>query len=344
MHSIFYSYVRNYSPSWDKVETSVQEKLHHVTTGEYRALAVYQAGERASMTLVLIAGAILLFCIPSFPQDTSSDGGSSAGELLRRVIDTELKAQAEDHSHWMYRLQTHSSGNEQVKLVVETKDGDLDRLESVNGRPINAEQQKTEDHRIAGFLQQPDERKKRRHAQEEDDRQTEHLFKTLPAAVIATYGEHKGDLVEILFQPNPNFHPSSHEDAVFHEMAGKIWIDQKENRLAGIEGRLIRDVKFGGGLLGHLDQGGEFYVKQSEVAPGHWEITLMHVNMNGKVLFFKTIAVQDNEIRTNFQRVADNLTLAEAAQELQRHSTSPTKSAAVEMHPLPTGSQITNRN
>jgi hypothetical protein len=37
--------------------------------------------------------------------------------------------------------------------------------------------------------------------------------------------------------------------------------------------------------------------------------------------------VQENEIRTNFQRVPDNLTLAEAAEQLQRQST--VKSASV---------------
>jgi hypothetical protein len=79
-------------------------------------------------------------------------------------------------------------------------------------------------------------------------------------------------------------------------------------------------VKFGGGLLGHLDKGGEFHVKQSEVSPGYWEITLLHVNMHGKALFFKTIVVQENEIRTNFQRVPDNLTLSEAAEQLQKQS------------------------
>jgi hypothetical protein len=74
-------------------------------------------------------------------------------------------------------------------------------------------------------------------------------------------------------------------------------------------------------LLGHLDKGGEFQVKQSEVAPGHWEIDLLHINMHGKALFFKTVAVQQDEVRTNFQRVPDNLTLAEAAKELQKRST-----------------------
>ncbi|MGA7930851.1 MAG: hypothetical protein WCA20_33270 [Candidatus Sulfotelmatobacter sp.] len=218
----------------------------------------------------------------------------------------------------MYLEKTGASGKEQVKWIVETRAGNLDRLWLMNGRAITHEQQEQEDLRIARLLHKPGEWKKRQRAQEADARQTERLFKMLPNAVTAKLGEHRGGLVEILFQPNPNFHPSSHEAAVFHAMEGRIWIDEKQNRLAEIEGHLIRPVKFYGGVLGHLDEGGRFHVKQSEVTPGHWEITLLNVNMHGKALFFKTISVQQNESRSNFQPVPDDMTLAQAAERLQR--------------------------
>jgi len=275
----------------------------------------------------VIVGAFLVFCIPALSQNTSGDAGLSAGELLRRVVNSELKAQADDHSHWMYEVKAGVPGKEQVKVAVQTRQGYLDRLRFMNGQPITPEQEKQEDQRIARLLKQPDEQKKQRRAQEQDAQKTERLFKMLPAAVTASYGKRQGELVEILFEPNRNFHPPSHEAAVFHAMAGRIWINTRENRLVEIEGHLTGGVKFGGGLLGHLDKGGEFHVKQSEVAPGLWEITLLHVNMHGKALFFKTIAVQENEIRTNFQRVPDNITLSEAAQQLQKQST--VKSASV---------------
>jgi hypothetical protein len=275
----------------------------------------------------VIATAFLVFCIPALPQNTSGDGGLSAGELLRRVVNSELKAQANDHTHWMYEVKAGVSGKEQVKVAVQTREGYLDRLRFVNGRPITPEQAKQEDQRIARLIKNPAEQKKQQRAQQQDAQKTERLFKMLPDAVTASYGERSGDLVEILFKPNRNFHPPSHEAAVFHAMAGRIWINTRENRLVEIEGHLTTGVKFGGGLLGHLDKGGEFHVKQSEVAPGLWEITLLHVNMHGKALFFKTIAVQENEIRTNFRRVPDNLTLSEAAEQLQKQST--VKSAAV---------------
>jgi hypothetical protein len=83
---------------------------------------------------------------------------------------------------------------------------------------------------------------------------------------------------------------------------------------------LIHEVKFGGGVLGHLDPGGDFDVKQAEVAPGFWELTVLNVNMKGKALFFKTIAVQQKYSRTHFQKVRDDLTPAEAAEVLHKQA------------------------
>jgi hypothetical protein len=248
-----------------------------------------------------------------------ADDGPPAGEFLRRVVAGELQAQADDHSHWAYQAKEEVAGRPEVKRVIETAQGNLDRLQSVSGQPILENEAKREQERIRKLVGDRNAQRKLERAQTEDDQRTEHLFRVLPQAVLASYGARQDGLVEVLFKPNPNFHPSSHEDAVFHAMEGHIWIER--NRLAEIEGHLIRPVKFGGGWLGHLDQGGEFRVKQAEVAPGHWEITLLHVNMHGKALFLKTIGVQQNEVHYDFERVRDNLTLAEAAEQLEKHTT-----------------------
>ena len=299
----------------------MRESPHTVRTGDHRVFVAKRALRRTDAASILITVALLIFCIPVRAQGTPSAATLSAGDLLRRAVNGELQAQARDHTHWMYQIKAGAPGKEQAKLVVETPDGDLERLQSLNGQPITPEQERREDERIASIVSRPKshERSKQRREQAEDARKTDELFRVLPSAVISSYGERRGELVEILFQPNPNFHPSSHEDAVFHAMAGRIWINQRENRLAEIEGHLIEDVKFAGGLLGHLEKGGEFHVRQSEVTPDHWEITLLHVDMHGKALFFKTISVQENEIRTNYQPVPDNLTLSQAAEELQEH-------------------------
>jgi hypothetical protein len=81
-----------------------------------------------------------------------------------------------------------------------------------------------------------------------------------------------------------------------------------------IDGQLTSEVKFGGGILGHLDKGGTFIVNQKDVGGGHWELTRLFINMNGKALFFKTIDVHHDEQDVDFQPVRGDITLREAAE------------------------------
>ena len=263
---------------------------------------------------LLVAGMLI-----PLPTVAAQDDDRSANDLLRAVVENELKAQAADHSHWSYESTSPASGTGCKEThVIQTKDGEIGRVVAVDGRPLTSAEQENEDRRIQRFIDNPQQQRKRQREESEDDAKTERIFKVLPQMVIATYGQKKGDLVELDFKPNPGFRPSSHEEEVFHSMEGRIWVDPQKRRLAEIDGHLTTSVKFGGGLLGYLDKGGEFRVKQSEVAPGYWEITLMHVDMRGKALFFKTISVQQNELHTNFQRLPDDLTLAQGANELRQ--------------------------
>jgi hypothetical protein len=234
------------------------------------------------------------------------------------VVNNELKAMDQDHSHWMYRLETQKAGTQETKEVVETKDGDLTRLVAKNGQPLSAEEQKSEDQRIEKFINNPGERQKRQQDANEDARKTRTLMTLLPDALTYSGPETNGNIAKLKFQPNPDFHPPSREAHVFHEMEGELIVDAKQQRIVEFSGHLIHAVDFGGGLLGHLDQGGTFDVRQEEVAPGHWEISLLKINMKGKALFFKTISVQQDEKYSDFHRVPDTLTLAQAEDLLRK--------------------------
>jgi hypothetical protein len=97
------------------------------------------------------------------------------------------------------------------------------------------------------------------------------FLKILPDAFNVTYVGRQGDLVEFDFKPNPNFRPPNREARVFHAMEGSMSINVKDNRLAAIGGKLMQEVKFGGGFLGVLDKGGRFAFRQQEMPPalGH---------------------------------------------------------------------------
>ena len=242
----------------------------------------------------------------------------SANDLARRVIINELKFQ-DDHTNWMYRLEKEQNGKKQVEEIIETKEGSLSRLLSINDRPLSAKQQAEEDQRVEELMTSRSAKRKLQRALNAETLQGRRLFTMLPDAFVFDYAGNGGSLVKLSFRPNPTFHPPSLEARVFHDMEGEMWVDSKPARLAAFDGRLMQDVKFGFGLLGQLDRGGHFEVRQAEVVPGHWDITTMSVEMTGKALLFKSIGVQKRENRRDFHQVSDDLTLTQAAEILNRH-------------------------
>jgi hypothetical protein len=266
---------------------------------------------------VAFALAIVLLSVPAHPQSVPSSQ-VSANDLARRVITNELRFQA-DHTNWMYRLEKEQYGKKQVEEIIETKEGSLSRLLSINDHSLTAKQQEEEDQRVQALMTSQSAKRKLQRVLDAETLQGRRLFKMLPDAFVFNYAGGDGNLVRLSFRANPNFRPPSLEARVFHDMEGEMWVDCKQERLAAFNGHLNQDVKFGFGLLGHLDKGGHFEVGQAEVVPGHWDMTSMSVEMTGKALLFKSIGVQKRENRRDFHQVSDDLTLTQAADILNRH-------------------------
>jgi hypothetical protein len=271
---------------------------------------------RPTHSPVPLALAVILLSLPARPQSTPSSQ-VSANELARKVITNELTFQ-DDHTNWMYRLEKEQSGKKRVEEIIETKEGSLSRLLSIDDRPLSAKQQEEENKRVQELMTSRSAKRKLQRELEEATLQGRRLFKMLPDAFVFNYAGDDGNMLKLSFRPNPNFHPPSMEARVFHDMEGEMWVDCKQQRLAAFSGRLTRDVKFGLGLLGHLDRGGHFEVRQAEVVPGHWDLTNMTVEIAGKALLFGTIGMRKKETHEDFYQVSDDLTLAEAADMLNR--------------------------
>jgi hypothetical protein len=281
-----------------------------------------EAGEAMSSPFLArctLAGLIALLPIAAaFGQSAPAGPPVSANDLVRAVIANELKPQDGSHGRWMYRLEREEQGKKKTKEVVQTGQGSLDRLVAVDGQPLNAKEQQDESERIGNLIRNPAEQQRLEQTRKKDAEQCTAFFKMLPDALSFIYAGRDGDLIKLSYRPNPSFQPPSREARVFHEMEGEMWVHETQRRLVRIRGQLIADVKFAGGLLGHLEKGGHFNVEQRELLPGQWDLTFMEVDMKGKALFFKTIAVQEREYRSDFRTVPDGLTLVEAAELLTR--------------------------
>lgn len=268
----------------------------------------------------MFATVILVLVFRFAIAQAQSNAQISPADLVKAVIRSELNPSDGSEVRWKYLQVKEVDGKQETRQVVETKSGSLDRLIAIAGRPLSAGQQRDETERILRLSHNPEDQRKLEQARKKDAEQCDAFFKMVPEAFLFEFAGQSGNVVKLVFKPNPAFQPASREGKVLHEMAGEVWVDAKQLRLVSINGHLVNEVKFAGGLLGHLEKGGQFAVKRTEVAPARWEVTEMAVNMQGKALLFKTISVQQKELHQNFERVRDDLTIADAAAILLKQS------------------------
>jgi len=250
------------------------------------------------------------------------DQGINARNLAREVIWNELWAQTHNHNLWSHRELTRSDSKELLFQYFQTKEGTIRRLLAVNGHPLDAPQRQAENERIQRVIRSPEVVREDQKKEEADARRERSFLRLFPEAFLYREVGRQGDLVTLRFTPNPLFHPPNDMAKVLHSLEGTMVVNAKEKRLVSIKGRLMTEVRFWGGLLGYLQQGGTFSVSMENVAPGDWELKSLVIKMKGKALLFKTIGVQEDERCSSYTPVPPDATLAQAAESLLKSATS----------------------
>lgn len=232
-------------------------------------------------------------------------------------MQNEIQSQLHDTDLWSYREVTKAKDREQLTEYCETKRGTIHRLLAVNGHPLNSKQRQAESRRIAKVLRSPDLLRAAEKKQSADAQEERKFLKLFPRAFRYQVESRQGDRVTLRFKPSPDFSPSGLEERALHALEGTMVVDVRQKRLVSVQGHLMTEVKFWGGVLGHLDQGGTFSVVSEDVAPGDWELKSLAVEMNGKALLFKTITVHEQDTYSNYKLVPPDTTLAQAAERLK---------------------------
>jgi hypothetical protein len=185
---------------------------------------------------------------------------------------------------------------------------------------LTAEQRAADEARMKKLVEDPSERAKRDKRAKEDEDKGMQMFKAIPDAFIFKYEGAENGEVRLSFFPNPRYNAPTRELQVFRSLSGMIWIDRAALRMSRLDGSLFEDVTFGWGLLGRLNKGGTFSVRQSRVGDDHWEIVALDVKMAGHAVIFKTINVKQLQRMTEFHRISDSMTISEAYQLLEKNN------------------------
>lgn len=270
--------------------------------------------------------AALMVSAAAVTSTSGQSGPASPVELVKRAVANEIKTNATG-GKFMFRDRKQTAKGSETRLLVETRQATAGLVIARNDRPLSAEERQAETARAERFLTNPAELDRKEKREREDTEHTLEVMKALPEAFLYTpggteagtqgVGKAEDQLVRLNFRPNPDYVPPSRVEQVLTGMQGYILIDAAQERIAKVDGTLAKDVDFGWGILGRLNRGGHFLVQQGDEGNGQWEITRMDLAFQGKILLFKSLNIQSNEVFGDFRRVPDDLSFEQGLRMLQ---------------------------
>jgi hypothetical protein len=252
----------------------------------------------------------LFFLLVALAFSVSALRGQSPQQIIQLAVDSERAADGNDHSNWIFLEQSDKPKEHIVQWVAATQRGSVERVLQRDTQDIPESQQRAS---IDKFLHDTRAQNKQISEADHDNKQIDDFLKLLPAAFVWTVTGTTPTTTSLHFEPAPGFHPPTREARVFSSMTGDLVVDNEQHRICRAKGHLIHDVTFGGGILGRLKERSSFALEQQQVGPGVWELTAIHVHLEGNALLFKSVSLQQDDKRSRFQPETGNVTLEQAA-------------------------------
>jgi hypothetical protein len=247
---------------------------------------------------------------PALPSQT-------AEELIGEACRNELQ-QREKRTLWSYVAERRSNNHVFREQVIETVDAPVRHLLAVDGSAPTSMQMKEEHDRHQELLNDVSQRHALQKQQDDDDKKMEELLRIIPEAFVFEDLGKDGQSERIAFHPNPGFKPKTYEQRILHALDGIIFIDLRDKRIAHFSGSLGTRVKFGYGLIGHVEQGGTTEITRVLLSPGVWKTSAEKIDIDGRFVMLKTINKHQDESRTAFEPVAPDTTLGQALSQIEK--------------------------
>jgi hypothetical protein len=224
--------------------------------------------------------------------------------------------QREQNALWASQVERRTADHVYLEEEIETVEGPIHRLISVDGHEPSPSERKQNDDRLRDLMQNPKARLAAKKNREADEKKFGELLRVMPDVFLyENQGNHEG-LEKLAFHPNPAFAPKTYEEIALHAMSGVILIDLDEKRIARFSGTLTEQVDFGFGVIGQLKKGGTVEVNRIKLSPGIWKTTSSKIDINGRIVLFKTISKQQNETHSEFKRVDPDTNIPQALQQI----------------------------
>jgi hypothetical protein len=239
-------------------------------------------------------------------------------ELMLAVVRNENRA-SDQHELWAYLSNERSSrtgGHLWTERVVETRPGRMRLLIAEDGKPLSPQRQQAERERLQRIEAHPEEFIKKEQGTRAEEKRARDLLEVLPKDFLFENVRLEDGVWRMNFRPNPDYSPSGVEEKVLHAMAGTLVIDERDERPLHMDFHVTHDVILGFGLA-DVRMGTSFESDRG-ITDGHWHTTHVSTQVRAKAVFFKTVDLNLELTRSEFQPLDHDVGVAEAARMLLR--------------------------
>ena len=268
---------------------------------------------RSASSRMLIATIVL--ALPGCPSARAAAQAPSipampVKQLVTEAVEHELVFLKYQAPFVRYRMHTIDAKGDQVREVIQSKDGAVARLLTREHRALTAEEDEAERTRLQALLDDPEGYRKHASGDTSGKKMAQELIKLLPDAMIFTYvdgqpqrASAKEAEIVVDYKPDPAWTPPTMVSAGLTGIEGRMWLDAKTHAMVAMNGQIFHSINFGLGMVARIHEGGTLSLEQGEVAPGKWFFTRFVEHINVRALMVKSIHEDGDTTATDFAEV-----------------------------------------
>lgn len=186
--------------------------------------------------------------------------------------------------------------NDVTRDVVESRQGTVARLVLRNGQPITSTEDAAERQRLKEMLDSPNDFIKHHKRDDRARGYSIELLREMPKAMTFTFAPGQpqktylpGPQVVLDFSPDPQYHPPSLVTRALGGLSGRVWIDRKSKCVVRVEGRILKQVDFGWGVVARIFPGGAIEFEQANPGGDRWVYSRLRSDLTIRELMVKTV-------------------------------------------------------
>jgi hypothetical protein len=191
---------------------------------------------------------------------------------------------------------------------------EISTLVNKDGKPLGEEEQAKQNEKTKKRIEEVQKQQAKKEKKEEkeheegkgeksDDEPGIEIFLRACQFVNPRHERYRGqDVLVFDFEGNPEYKAKKMAERVVQELAGVVWIDEKQHEVARLEAYFVKDFRFAGGLLANLQKGTSFIFEQAFVNNEVWLPIYEEAHVGVRVLLVKGIKVNEVTRYSDYQR------------------------------------------